>query len=67
MGKVEERAVEALVRVKGSKPRRPHCEGFYFPLGDGVGPATLVSDLRSKRMLVPVYPGFGCLTGSALE
>lgn len=64
MGKMEERAVEILVRAKGSKPGRPHCERCQFPTGGGVGPATPASDLSSKHMLLPV---FGSLMGSVLQ
>lgn len=67
MGKMEERAVEVLVRTKGSKPRRPHCGHFQFPMGGGVGPATPASDLSSNRTLVPVSSMFGFLMGSVLE
>lgn len=76
MGEMEERAVEVLVRMKGSKPRRPHCkyfqfpthcECFQFPMGGGVGPAMPASDVNSKRLLVPVSPVFGSLMGSVLE
>lgn len=58
--------MEVQVRAKDSEPRRSLCEGFYFPMGEGVGAAMLASDLRSKRMLVLVSPVFGSLTGSPL-